>query len=457
MKYFILSLVAIVIVSCATENKQHSIVSGTLTNNSKDIVAVNGHGEAYELKVDKEGNFKDTLNISANGYYYFFAGRERTTIYLEKGKTLNVTVNTDEFDETINYSGDLANENNYLAAKYLYNEANRDMQSLYAKEEAQFKNALSSSSKSYDSILSANNVTNTAFLELEKDDIRYAEASNILNYETYHKYATKNDSFKVSEGFYSSVKDLNYKDTLAYKNSEVYRGLVATHLNTIISKKQEEDSTANYSVTFVETVNDEYANGTIKDNVLTNYLSGYGLRPDEHLEKIYSTYISTNPTKENLEKVNKRYNVLKDITPGKISPEFSFENIDGSTTSLKDLSGNYVYIDVWATWCGPCIAEIPSLKQVEKDYYGQPVKFVSISIDNEKDKQKWKAMIEEKDLQGIQLFADNNWESKFVQDYGIQGIPRFILIDKKGHIVSADAPRPSNSELRTKLDTLLKS
>ena len=66
-------------------------------------------------------------------------------------------------------------------------------------------------------------------------------------------------------------------------------------------------------------------------------------------------------------------------------------------------------------------------------------------------------MIEEKDLQGIQLFADNNWESKFVQDYGIQGIPRFILIDKKGHIVSADAPRPSNSELRTKLDTLLKS
>jgi len=331
------------------------------------------------------------------------------------------------------------------------------MQSLYAKEEAQFKNALSSSSKSYDSILSANNVTNTAFLELEKDDIRYAEAGNILNYETYHKYATKNDSFKVSEGFYSSVKDLNYKDTLAYKNSEVYRGLVATGLNTIISKKQEEDSTANYSVTFVETVNDEYANGTIKDNVLTNYLSGYGLRPDEHLEKIYSTYISTNPTKENLEKVNKRYNVLKDITPGKISPEFSFENIDGSTTSLKDLSGNYVYIDVWATWCGPCIAEIPSLKQVEKDYYGQPVKFVSISIDNEKDKQKWKAMIEEKDLQGIQLFADNNWESKFVQDYGIQGIPRFILIDKKGHIVSADAPRPSNPELRTKLDTLLKS
>jgi thiol-disulfide isomerase/thioredoxin len=457
MKYFILSLAAAVMASCTADKEQHTIISGTLTNNSKEVVAINGHDNAFELKVDNEGKFKDTLNISANGYYYFFAGRERTAIYLEKGKTLTISVNTDEFDETLDYSGDLANENNYLAAKYLYNEKNSDLQSLYSKEEAQFKDALTKCNKSYDSLLKAKDVTNTAFLELEKNDIKYAEAGSILNYETYHKYATKNDSFKVSDDFYSSLKDINYKDTLAYKNSEVYRGLVSTHINTLISKKQKEDSTANYSVTYVETVNNEYPNGAIKDNVLTNYLSGYGLRPDEHLEDIYSTYISTNPTKENLEKVNKRYNVMKNIKPGKISPKFSFENIDGTNTSLDDLGGNYLYIDVWATWCGPCIAEIPSLKQVEKDYQGQPVKFVSISIDNEKDKQKWKTIIAEKDLQGIQLFADNNWESKFVQDYGIQGIPRFILIDKEGHIVSADAPRPSNPELRIKLDTLLKS
>ena len=64
-------------------------------------------------------------------------------------------------------------------------------------------------------------------------------------------------------------------------------------------------------------------------------------------------------------------------------------------------------------------------------------------------------MVEEKSLGGIQLMADNNWSSKFVQDYAILGIPRFILVDPEGNIVSADAPRPSDPQLRKMLDELL--
>lgn len=122
---------------------------------------------------------------------------------------------------------------------------------------------------------------------------------------------------------------------------------------------------------------------------------------------------------------------------------------------MSDLKGKYVYIDVWATWCGPCIAEIPSLKKVEEDYNNKNIQFVSISIDVEKDYEKWKTMIAEKELGGIQLMADNNWQSKFVQDYAINGIPRFILIDADGKIVSADAPRPSDPKLRTMLNNVL--
>ena len=124
-------------------------------------------------------------------------------------------------------------------------------------------------------------------------------------------------------------------------------------------------------------------------------------------------------------------------------------------TSLESLKGKYVYIDVWATWCGPCIREIPYLKEVEKDYHNKPVSFVSISIDEPKDYEKWKTMVSEKELGGIQLIADNNWNSKFVKEYAILGIPRFILIDPQGNIVSADAPRPSDPALRTLLDGLL--
>jgi len=87
------------------------------------------------------------------------------------------------------------------------------------------------------------------------------------------------------------------------------------------------------------------------------------------------------------------------------------------------------------------------LKEVEEKYHGKNIEFVSISIDKASDHKKWKTMVNEKELGGIQLFADNDWNSAFVKDYQIQGIPRFLLIDTEGNIVDSNAPRPSSSEL----------
>lgn len=137
------------------------------------------------------------------------------------------------------------------------------------------------------------------------------------------------------------------------------------------------------------------------------------------------------------------------------SPTFDYINYVGGNTKLDDFKGKYVYIDVWATWCGPCRQEIPFLKKAEEKYHDKNIAFISISIDKLKDQEKWKTMVKEKELSGVQLFADNDWNSKFVQEYKITGIPRFILIDPNGNIVKADAARPSSDELMKELDSLL--
>lgn len=140
---------------------------------------------------------------------------------------------------------------------------------------------------------------------------------------------------------------------------------------------------------------------------------------------------------------------------GQPSPSFdNYENFNGSKTSLKDLKGKYVYIDVWATWCGPCKAEIPALKELEAEF-GDKMHFVSISVDKAEDHDKWKTMVTEKELKGYQLFADKSWESAFVQAYGINGIPRFILIDPTGNIVKPDASRPSNPKTKELFKSIL--
>jgi thiol-disulfide isomerase/thioredoxin len=141
---------------------------------------------------------------------------------------------------------------------------------------------------------------------------------------------------------------------------------------------------------------------------------------------------------------------------GKPSPKFDYENYKGGTTSLDSFKGKYVYIDVWATWCGPCRGEIPYLKEIEEKYHSKNIEFVSISIDEVKNHDKWKKFVETQQLGGVQLMAENAWKSSFTQAYGINSIPRFILIDPKGNVVDANAKRPSDPALQEQLDTLLK-
>ena len=154
-------------------------------------------------------------------------------------------------------------------------------------------------------------------------------------------------------------------------------------------------------------------------------------------------------------KKNYEANLAKSKLNNTISPTFDYENHKGGTTKLEDLKGKYVYIDVWATWCGPCRAEIPSLKKVEEMYHNKNIAFVSISVDVDKDHEKWKNFVSEKQLGGIQLFADKNWNSDFMMSYGINSIPRFILIDPNGKIIKSDAARPSSPQLKEELDKLL--
>jgi len=142
-----------------------------------------------------------------------------------------------------------------------------------------------------------------------------------------------------------------------------------------------------------------------------------------------------------------KHEILTKLAKGKKSPTFSYPDINDELISLKSFEGKYVYIDVWATWCGPCTAQIPYLKQIEKDYENKNIVFIGLSVDTQENKGKWEKMVAERDLKGHQLLADKDWESEFIEGYFIKAIPRFLLIDPKGDIVSADAPRPSDPAL----------
>ncbi|QTD37408.1 TlpA family protein disulfide reductase [Polaribacter batillariae] len=149
------------------------------------------------------------------------------------------------------------------------------------------------------------------------------------------------------------------------------------------------------------------------------------------------------------------YAKMSSIRKGKTSPKFeNYMDFKGGKKSLDSYKGKYVYIDVWATWCGPCLQQIPYLKELTKEYKGKNIEFISISTDEptrsggswETAEKKWRKMVKERDLKGVQLWAGE--DNSFQQSYRITGIPRFILVDPNGNIVDANAPRPSQPNLK---------
>ena len=170
----------------------------------------------------------------------------------------------------------------------------------------------------------------------------------------------------------------------------------------------------------------------------------------EEFETKYGKYFVTPSLKERLDAKKRELFTSK---PGNKALDFTYPDANGKLVSLSDFKGKVVLVDVWATWCGPCKQQIPYMKEMEEAYKGKDVAFISVSVDENDKKQDWLNMIKEKEMGGIQLFA-SGW-SKICKDYNINSIPRFLVFDKKGNIVSIDAPRPSDPKLKELLDSEL--
>ncbi len=130
------------------------------------------------------------------------------------------------------------------------------------------------------------------------------------------------------------------------------------------------------------------------------------------------------------------------IKAGEQCPDFSYSDIDSNIVSLKDFAGKFVYIDVWATWCGPCKKEIPVLKELEKKMHNKNIVFVSLSVDKNRD--QWLSFVKQNSMAGIQLH--NGGDRSLSDAFDIKYIPRFILIGPDGKIVNNAALRPSSGE-----------
>jgi peroxiredoxin len=133
---------------------------------------------------------------------------------------------------------------------------------------------------------------------------------------------------------------------------------------------------------------------------------------------------------------------LASLKPGDSAPGFDLKDITGKNHKLSDFKGKLIYLHFWATWCGPCLGELPVLNKLITDVKSNKIVFINVCLDN--DYTKWESIIKEKKLLGINLICDDNWSKSLDSLYKISSIPHYTLIDQNGLIIKNNCVRPGN-------------
>lgn len=130
-------------------------------------------------------------------------------------------------------------------------------------------------------------------------------------------------------------------------------------------------------------------------------------------------------------------------------------NSDGTVKMFEDVLAEYkgkvVYVDFWGSWCGPCRGEMPSSQKLHSQFEGKDVVFLYIAFERgqtrEQNEASWKNGIEKLDIKGVHFLPSNDASDAVSRKYQINGIPRYMLVDKTGKVVNQDAPRPSSGQV----------
>lgn len=147
--------------------------------------------------------------------------------------------------------------------------------------------------------------------------------------------------------------------------------------------------------------------------------------------------------------LKKRIDELGTVSVGGIAPNFELLTPEGTKFSLYQLRGHVVLLDFWASWCGPCLAEMPNVKNIYAKYHDKGLEILGISLDKKKD--AWVNAIKNKELNWHHVSSLNQWTCPVSKLFHVTGIPRMYIIDKDGKIIAQDL---RGEELMKKMDEL---
>lgn len=278
------------------------------------------------------------------------------------------------------------------------------------------------------------------YIDLTKKlaSISYLQAVDI-DYPNMFAMYYPGDTLKYPVGLEPIRKMLTYNDTTLLRYSE-YADLLDKELRQRKNFKE-----FDYDSSFLEAVVKTDRDQRVKDLMLYHAINKMITNGGDSVKRngLFNAYIGQQKDPVFSEKLYQRLVLQNSLVKGLPATAFEAVSIAGKKMGLKDFKGRYVVVDVWATWCGPCKRETPFFDRYAEMYAGDKIAFVSLSVDEGTGNVfTWQYEAPAKSKRVVQLRAEAPFD--FMRKYGIESIPRFMLIDPEGKISAMNMPRPSD-------------
>lgn len=283
--------------------------------------------------------------------------------------------------------------------------------------------------------------------------------ADLVGYPEYKKM----QNLQIEYGQYASINQTDLKNIFKKRVSNEPLGLrpndtaalAPNYLDYLWQKAIVEQliSDGKYNLKRVYRLLSTTYKGLLREKLLAYFIAQSIALEDlnDDLEWSIKDYLAHTKVEDYKQPVEQQYNIAKNLAKGMPAYNFTLTDTTGKKVSLNDFKGKVIYMDFWASWCSPCRQQMkegaPALHEKLKDQ--KDMVFLYISMDA--SQPAWKKAIQQDNIQGVHLVADNAMEGELAKKYLISAIPRYMIIDKVGKILDNNATRPSDPETYNKL------
>lgn len=400
--------------------------------------AMLGDSRDMVIETDAEGNFDMTFELSRPAYYNI----SRNTLYLSPGDHLTLTI-TQNNEEAV-FEGQGAEVNRYMRHRLFphggsFLEGGSNMKADFASTRTMIDSLATARLAELDAVQYAT----PEFKRLETARVKADILNSYMSYASYFSYRP--------EGKDADIRSLN-KEIIAQCADEARNILNTLNADELLNVNvvrsvlsvvtQSPYAAWTEGITFSPRIRELYQAAGYANKLR------YGVTVEEYdsLQHV----IASLPSQDFRHELELKLQGASRLMPGNPAFDFGMTDLSGTTHRLSDLKGKLLYVDLWATWCGPCCQESPYFEELAKKFEGEDILFVPVSMDT--NRKAWTTYVTGHKKE---LFQYNSIDNELTRNWKVNGIPRFLIIDRDFRIVDAYAPRPSQKETGDLLRSLL--